>query len=198
MISEHNEIEAKLAADGVGEGFFKRYVMENYDVEIFKSIVSPDDYYESGPYVLRHRRDPGGKHELTVKRRKSEGSTRDREEIDLFFQDRTRHEDVAALLRAVGFTRAFTITKEAQIFWIQLTPNVRASIVMYDCWSDIDPVKRRFVECEVEKGSDVTVDTAKRHIRSLVKALQDEFKLGEPLNESLYEIYSGRRYAVVV
>jgi adenylate cyclase class IV len=202
MVSEHDEIEAKLAADNVSVSEFRRWMSAEVGLEQYLHIIGPDHYYESGPNVVRHREDrKDGRHELTVKRRKSGGSTRDRLEIDLHFGKKTKVDDVAAFLKATGFTHVFTLVKEAHIFWVKVTENITVTYVIYDVWRDAGDGKKldckRFVEIEAEKGSDVTADTAKRHVRSLVRTLQQQFRLGEPLNESLYEIYSGKRYQSV-
>lgn len=195
MIDHHNEIEAKLDAPHVSDKQFRDF-MSDQEVTRYERIISPDGYWESGSNVVRQRGEDSG-HELTVKRRKSAGSTRDREEIDLFFSQRTTNKDVEAFLRATGFTLAFTLRKDSRIYWVQLTPSLEASFVLYDVWKDQETKPRRFIEVEAEKGSNVTVETAKRHVQQQVKALQGAFGLGEPLNDSLYEIYSGRKYLSV-
>jgi adenylate cyclase class IV len=202
MISEHDEIEAKLAADHVPVPEFRRWMTAEAGLERYLHIIGPDRYYESGPNVVRHREDrQDGRHELTVKRRKSDGSTRDRLEVDLHFGKKTKPKDVDVFLKATGFTHVFTLTKEAHIFWVKVTENLTVTYVIYDVWREGSDSKKldtkRFIEVEAEKGSDVTADTAKRHVRALVKSLQEQFRLGEPLNDSLYEIYSGKRYQTV-
>lgn len=202
MISEHNEIEAKMSADHVPFDAFRRFIAAFPGMDQYIHIVGPDRYYESGVNVVRHREDRKDKrHELTVKRRKSDGSTRDRVEIDLHFGKKTAPKDVDAFLLATGFTKVFTLVKEAHIYWVQLTDNLKATFVIYDVWKEDDDGKRsdlrRFIEVEAEKGSAVTAETAKRHLRSQVKLLQAQFGLGEPLNDSLYELYSGKKYQTV-
>lgn len=202
MLSEHDEIEAKLTAEGVPTWDFIQWINSQPYVERYLHITGPDRYYESGVNVVRHREDrQDGRHELTVKRRKSDGSTRDRMEIDLHFGKKTKPADVDAFLKATGFTHVFTLVKEAHIFWYKLSENLMATFVIYDVWREGPDGTRldtkRFIEVEAEKGSNVTSDTAKRHIRNQVKLLQTQFGLGEPLNESLYEIYSGKRYQTV-
>jgi adenylate cyclase class IV len=199
VISEHDEIEAKLAADKIDLQIFKSFVWSTAEVEKFLHVIGPDRYYESGVNVVRHRQDrQDGRHELTVKRRKSDISTRDRVEIDLHFGKKTQPNDVDAFLRAVGFSHVFTLIKEAHIFWLRVSPNLILTCVLYDVWREDEPTyRRRFIEIEAEKGSDVSPETAKKHVRRWVNMLNNEFDLGEPLNDSLYEIYSGKRYQSV-
>jgi len=196
MLSEHDEIEAKLVADHVSVNDFKKFMAAYSDMEEFRRIVSPDRYYECGPNVVRVRGvdNDHDRPELTVKKRKSEASTRDRLEIDLRFDKDIKIKDVIAYLTATGYVPSFTIEKESHIFWINLTEDVTATFVIYDVWLTGETKKRRFIEVEIEKNCDVTVETAKRHLRAQVKMLQDQFKLAEPLNESLWEIYSGKKY----
>lgn len=199
MISEHDEIEAKLAADNVSIADFQKYMAEFAGLEKYVRITSPDRYYECGPNVVRVRGRDGAndRPELTVKRRKSEGSTRDRLEVDLHFDDKTKIKDIVAFLGATGYTHSFTIEKESHIYWVKLSDNLMATFVIYDVWLQDEGKRARFIEVEAEKGSNVTAETGKRHVREQVKALQARFGVGEPLNESLYEIYSGKRYQVV-
>lgn len=201
MLSEHDEIECKFDATDVSVTAFRGYCMKELEVERFLHVVEhPDDYYKNAEgHVVRHRIDPPEqRHELTVKKRKSASSTRDRHEIDLHFAAKTGTKDVGAFLETIGFTKHMTIVKDAHIFWTQLTPSLKATFVIYDAWrADKPNDDRRFIEIEAEKGSDVTPDTAKRHINAWVKALQEQFGLGEPLNDSLWEIFSGEKYATV-
>lgn len=204
MIDEHNEIEVKLDATGVDLDEFKKFCEEKKNR--FLCVLSPDTYYENGNYVVRHRKskNPDRGHELTVKRRKSERSTRDREEIDLFFAERTKQKDVAAFLAATGYVEAFTLTKQSHIYYID-DDGVPISAVLYDVCvgpaADFDVAKaRRFIEVEVEKGAPVSVDTAKRLLGTWVQELKSKFPVladRQPLNDSLYEIYSGKKYQTV-
>lgn len=211
MISQHNEIEAKLLADGVQVPDFLEKMNALPFVKDYQRIEGPDDYYECGEAVVRHRlylRDGG--HELTVKRRKSAASTRDREEIDLAFAAKTSREDVEAFLGATGYAKAFRLHKVAHVFWVSPTPNITLSYALYDVWHGqgalaLDkpsqvrahgPV-RRFVEVEAEKGSAVSPETGKRYVREAVLWLRETFGLGEPVNESLWEIFSSKRYSLI-
>lgn len=203
MIHEHNEIEIKLDATGVDIEAFKQFVFKKCP-DRFIAVLGPDTYYENGASVARHRKSKRaeGGHELTVKRRKSERSTRDREEIDLFFDvTRTKQKDVEAWLIATGFKPVFTLTKHAHIFNIPYG-GFSVSVVIYDvCEGKFDPDKtRRFIEVEVEKGGEISVDSAKRLLGAWVAELKEAFPVladRQPLNDSLYEIYSGKKYQTV-
>jgi adenylate cyclase class IV len=202
MISEHDEIEAKLSAQLLDMKSFIGWMLQQPHIERYEHVEnSPDDYYENGSAVVRHR-GVDGAHELTVKRRKSDSSTRDREEIDLHFTRKTAHKSVGAFLRATGYKLAFQLLKDAHIFWIKPTPNLSMTYVIYDVWDADGPrhEARRFVEVEVEKGSRIQPETAKTYVRNAVKRMQAEmapYLDGDPLNESLYEIFSGKRYSSI-
>lgn len=204
MIDEHNEIEAKLAADKVAVNAFLEkmffYGIHQFEIETYAHAIGSDVYYKQGDAVVRHRKDDtAGWQELTVKRRKSATSTRDREEIDLSFADKTAYRSVEAFLLATGFKKVFKLIKDAHIFEVKLTPRLKATFVLYDVWDEANPhtTKRRFIEIEAKKGSDITVQTAKVHVSGWEKELRDEWKLDAALNESLWEIYSGERYQTV-
>lgn len=211
MIDEHTEIEAKLAADEVLVAEFKRWAFGHMPVG-YERISGPDAYYECGDAVVRHRQDRrDGRHELTVKRRKSAKSTRDREEIDLHFGKKTKPEDVDAFLRAISFKHAFTLVKDAHIFWLT-SDGVPLTLVIYEVGRQLNDLAvemkggelvaklvdvRHFIEVEAEKGYPGSKARAKQVVENWVSMLRSTFGLGEPLNESLYEIYSGKRYQSV-
>jgi adenylate cyclase class IV len=116
MIHEHNEIEAKLAADEVLVSDFCKLMFAQMPTK-YECVTGPDTYYRQGENVIRHREKKNSKtHELTVKRRKSTKSTRDREEIDLHFAHNTGVLDVRAFLAATGFEKEFQLVKTAHIF----------------------------------------------------------------------------------
>lgn len=208
MIDEHNEIESKLDAKQVLVRDFKTFMTGQEQrgelvIEKYEHVLGNDVYYEQGDNVIRHRYDDNyGWQELTVKRRKTSSSTRDRLEIDLRFADKTKYDSVQAFLVATGFKPVFKLIKDAHIFWVRLTPSLTATFVLYESWQpDLAKMaghpRRRFIEIEMEKGSDITVETAKRHLSTWVKAVQWHFGLDGVMNESLYEIYSGKRYQTV-
>lgn len=201
MVSNTTEIEAKLAADHVTFEAFEAFIEKTFEVEDKIEVLGPDDYYTNGKQVLRHRKDRSdGSHELTIKQRKSETSTRDRLEIDLKFKTKATSEaEVAEFIDALGYTKVFTVIKNAIIYDIQATSRLAISLVIYDCWIVGKKAKslKRFIEIEASKGSDVTHETAKRHVREWCNELRYKFELGEPLNQSLWEIYSGKPYPMV-
>ena len=204
MISSQNEIEVKFDADKVAVKDFEAFVFESgLNIEKYIKVKGPDRFFSSSGGVLRHRLDMDtGRSEITLKMRKSKDSTRDRFEIDWKIDERTKTEDIAPLLEALGFGHILTIVKEARIFLIKLTANANATFVVYDVWkeekgSEVLGTRKRFIEVEIEKGSNISVDTAKKHLNTWTQKIQAHFKLDEPLNQSLFEIYSGMQTLVI-
>jgi adenylate cyclase class IV len=195
MIHEHNEIERKLDATGVDIDAFRRWCSDRLP-EKYVFVNSPDYYYNQNGNVIRHRVNSETNHELTVKKRKSDKNTFDRLEIDLKFAPSTTAKDVEAFIKAVGFTLEFKLRKEAYIFWFQ-EGNTHLTVVVYDVFCE-GHKDRRFIEVEAEKGSAVSIDHAKKRVNAWVKEIKEKFNLaGEPLNDSLYEIYTGKKYQTV-
>jgi hypothetical protein len=197
--AEHRELEIKLAADGVHTDTFKTWCFER-DPSRYLHVTGPDTYYTQGKNVLRHRQPgQGGPGELTVKRRTSKTSTKDRLEIDLRFDPNTSLEDVRRFLLATGWTPAFTVIKDCHIFWFEeWKPGVEA--VLYDVRCVLPSGKetkpRRFVEFEIHKA-DSNHPKALTTLKDWENMARDQFSFGETMTESLYEIYSGKRYGLI-
>lgn len=195
MIDQHNEIERKINAGGVRVSDFRDWCEQRKPVQ-YVYVHSPDYYYRQGENVVRHRVNSEESHELTVKRRSSTKSTFDRLEIDLKFAATTKASDVEAFLKATGWTLEFKLEKKADIFWFK-EGNTHLTVVIYDVFCG-EHKMRRFIEVEAEKGSDVTVDHAKKRVNAWIKDICADFAISnEPLNDSLYEIYSGKKYQTV-
>lgn len=201
MLSEHEEIEAKLEADSVNREVFEAWIWNRYKVTKLLRGGGPDTYYENAAgAVVRHRiAGDGSHHELTVKKRRSGISTRSRVEVDLHFGKKTQPDSVEAFLEATGYERKLQLMQDATVLWIQevgVRGAVPLAVSIYDVWRVTAPVKsrRRFVEVEAEKGSDVLRSTALIAVEDVVKVLREEFGLAEPLNVSLWELYSGSKY----
>jgi hypothetical protein len=191
-MDRHSELELKFFADHVDPEAFKAWCMATNPVR-FNSAAFPDVYWRRGDNVVRHRllKGPG---ELTVKRRKSVDSIGDRQEIDLTFAHSVMAEDVTAFLLAAGWEAEFTLQKHFSYpFWFK---HGEASVVvsLYEVERQDTRDTRRFLEVEVEKTSQVSAEVADRLLKLWSGVLTNEFDLADPLTESLYEMYSGRRY----
>jgi adenylate cyclase class IV len=197
--AEHRELEVKLAADGMNIKAFKDWCFDR-DPSKYLHVTGPDVYYTQGKNVLRHRQPgQGGPGELTVKRRTSKKSTRDRLEIDLKFADIVNIEDVGRFLTATGWKQKFTVIKDCHIFWFEdRVPGVEAVLYSVRCVlpNGKETRERAFVEFEIHK-TDSHHPRALTTLKDWENSVRKTFDLGEPLNESLYEIYSGAKYGMV-
>lgn len=201
MSDRHSEVEYKFPAEKVAVDKFVKWAMYE-GPQYYKRILSPDLYYVNGDNTIRHRWcDKGGAGELTVKRRKDKKLTTDRVEIDLFFNHKTTREDVTEFLKQTGWTRAFTIVKEAHIFEF-MDCGARVSVVIYDCWKiedngTVEGSQKRFIEIEAAKGTSATLEADKAILEKWRKEIERRFpEVGAPSNKSLYELYSGKKYRI--
>lgn len=206
MADRHTEIEIKMSAEQVDTQAFLNWCVGRGPKD-YTYVSTPDVYYERGENVCRHRMSGNtrgdsvrGAGELTVKQRKSDKSTVNRVEVDLKFADEVQCDDVKAFLEATGWTRAFSIMKDCHIFFFEKT-GVEVSVVLYEA-ARIEPKngklvnRRRFLEVEVEKGSKCNTEEARKILADWQRDIKRLFTVGDPVNESLYEIYSGKRYLV--
>jgi adenylate cyclase class IV len=193
----YHEMEIKIEAQELDVAEFNRWCFARTPSK-YLHVIGPDTYYVQGKNVLRHRKNGEGAGELTVKRRRSTKSTRDRLEIDLRFSEKNTVEDVQRFLEATGWTEEFTVLKDCHIHWFEQDfPHVE--IVVYDVRCVLPNGKetptKRFLEVEISKehsGHVRGLYTLKNWERDIRKA----FRVGETMGESLYEIYSGRRYGL--
>lgn len=197
--AQHRELEIKLDATEIQVNDFKEWAFTLLPSK-YIHVVGPDVYYTQGRNVLRHRQNGEGAGELTVKRRTSEKSTKDRLEIDLRFDIGTTVDDVSRFLQATGWEQKFTVIKDCHIFWFEdQKPGVEA--VLYDvrCLlpSGKETKSRRFVEFEIHKA-DSTHPKALTTLKDWEADVREAFpQVGDVMSESLYEIYSGRRYGLI-
>lgn len=197
-IPTHRELEVKIDASYVSVEEFNQWCFGR-NPSRYEHILSPDTYYTQGKNVLRHRHGGNTAGELTVKRRKSKHSTKDRVEIDLRFDSNTTQFDVQRFLAATGWEPAFTVVKDCHIFWFtDRKPGVE--VVLYDVrcvrpnGKETEP--RRFVEIEIHKA-DSLLPSALLTLTDWEREARELFKLGDTQSESLYEIYSGKRYGLI-
>lgn len=198
-ISSIQEIEVKLPGENVDLKRFLHWAIDQAP-ERYLQVTGPDKFWKNNTSVLRHRIQPDGNHELTTKKRKSGQNTKDRLEIDIHFHPSTTPEHITNYLEENEYKHIFTLIKTAHIFFYK-RGNHSLTVVLYDVYLDDNGKeinKRRFIEAEIDKGSDITVETAKKNLKKWVDMLQEEFKvILTPLNQSLYEIYSGDLYPMV-
>lgn len=195
---QHRELEIKLDADEVQVEQFKQWCFGRSPSK-YLHVIGPDTYYVQGKNVLRHRQNGEGAGELTVKRRTSKKSTKDRLEIDLRFDQGTSQDDVTRFLVATGWAPQFTVIKDCHIFWFEdRKPGVE--VVLYDVRciyvSGKETSPRRFAEVEIHKA-DSNSSRALSTLKEWERDARAVFSFGETQSESLFEIYSGKRYGMV-
>ncbi len=202
MPNTETEIEYKFDAKHVTVEDLTEWA-KNTRYARYLEVEAPDHYYgrEGSDHVVRHRL-LGGAGELTVKTRKSIDSTVERQEIDLRFAQDITVQEVDHFLTATGWQREFTINKHAHIWWFEQPKHViPVSLALYDSWKESKNGKktqpRRFLEVEIEKGTPVSDQQARKALDVWKQTLQDRFILGEPMSLSLYELYSSRKYRVI-
>lgn len=194
----HRELEVKIDASGILVDDFRDWCFGRLPSK-YTHLISPDTYYTQGGNVLRHRHGGKSAGELTVKRRTSKKSTKDRVEIDLRFDAGTTQDDVKRFLEATGWKPAFTVIKDCHIFWYEeITPGVE--VVLYDVRcirpDGSETAPRRFVEVEIHKA-DSNHPKALTTLKDWEEAARTQFPgMGAIQDLSLYEIYSGKRYGM--
>lgn len=193
-LARHKEIEVKWKADQVGREEFNKKLRAYLDARYmyrFVRVSGPDTYFsdESGRTV-RHRISRNT-HELTSKMRLNRRSILSRKEVNVKLDRKQPVSDVFEFLSMLGLKMAVPLRKSCDIYFIS-GPKTHLSIVWYR-------VKRRgkrdrvFVEVEVEGLSHKRSLAA---IRPWVGRLQRMLGLRrrDVSNESLYELYTGKRY----
>ena len=189
------EIETKWIAEKVDRYKFNVQMTNFLKANKFKynriKVAGFDYYYSSkNGDVVRHRVSPNT-NELTIKARLDANSTTIRTEKNLIASKQTSVVDVAQFMQLLGIRHEFEIYKSCDIYFIH---DGRAEISIV--WYKVKKSRCRdriFLEVEVhnvgEKDSMKLLNKWSKAMYSLV-GLSD----ADVINESLYEIYSGRRY----
>lgn len=194
------EIELKYAADHVCwldfEEKVKEYLYKKYDTTNGKAEVTVrsidgalDTFYLLNGLPIRFRRKAGanaGKGELTIKVRHQADSTVSRDEIDLFLVPPDK-KAVDAFMGKLGGKELFTLTKDYCLFEVK-TDKLDLDVVIYHAYND--HLSRYFIEVEVGKKSKISTEKAMVLVGKLGKDISKMFKLGPPLNQSLFEIFN--------
>lgn len=194
----HTEIEYKFEADAVDIKTFLLWAFSKCPTQ-YETDTCPDVYYVRGKDSIRHRWTGGYAGELTVKRRTSKKDLTSREEIDLFFDTvKTTIGDVGKFLCATGWERAFTLFKDAvHVFAFDAPKGGRVFVSIYEVEKFNEKTRkysgrRRFIEVEIEKGSSYDEFESKAILDTWKSYVQLELGVQEPMNKSLFEIYSGK------
>lgn len=203
-MDQFSEIEVKYDAFGIRPGselrdeFIQRCMKES--PSSYKYVEGTDYYYRQGVNVIRIRSD-GEKSQMTVKQRKSTDSTTDRVEVDLDFAQETSLEHVQRFVMATGFKSDVILHKGSHI-WNFRYPGFEVCVALYDV-EEYEEGKlerkgevRTFLEVEVEKSSKISAEDAVKVLENWSSKFESDFPIDGPLNDSLYEIYSGNQYTM--
>jgi adenylate cyclase class IV len=154
------------------------------------TVAGFDYYYKSNRGVPRHRHG-STTNELTIKARLSKKSTTRRREINLKLAKETSPIQVQDFMRELGITKILPIHKDCDIYFIQEGRYI-VDVVWYRVTVDGAPT-RDFLEVEVHEAP---VADSLKILGRWKKWMYDEFGITNKdiENESLYEIYSGKRY----
>lgn len=192
------EIEIKWDATAVNRFEYNRKILAFLNVKKLKreflKVAGFDYYYTSkNGDVVRHRVSKNT-NELTIKARLDNKSTTVRTEINMQLSKQCSLVDVTEFFGLVGIKRDFEIYKDCDIWFIQ-DGQAEVSIV----WYKVSKPKMRdriFMEVEVHN---VGERDSMRILKRWTKVLHDLFGLSDKdvLQDSLYEIYSGKRYKLI-
>lgn len=150
------------------------------------------DYYYSNAEGRAPRHRIGGMtNELTIKSRISSKSIQVRKEINVPLAPEASPDDVCALMKLMGFKRILPIYKTCDIFFIK---DGRASVDIV--WYKITRSKaapRVFVEVEI---GGLPMNQSKKLLKKWAILMENmcNLKPDERSFDSLYEIYTGRKY----
>lgn len=198
MISKDQEIEIKLLAENVNVNKFIKWCKEKGAVE-YRYANGIDVYYKQGDNIIRHRHKGPKGGELAIKLRKTNLNIKDRHEIEMHLSNDTTIPSIDKFLKNSGFEKVFELYKTAHIFLFK-RPKYSISIVVYNVGKKTKKGikgRKKFMELEIEKGSKITPNTAKKNLDIWLKELKKDFDLSTPLNLSLYELYSNSLYRIV-
>jgi hypothetical protein len=194
------EIEYKFDAGHISweefEEFVKNGFFDTFHI-IKKQIFNGfDDYWELQDSVIRHRH-WGQVNQLTVKLRKNKKSILNRIEQDLNFSKKTSSKDVSEFLRFAGYNKTVSIKKKSVVLWLENEAGLHFTMVLYEVKCLNKEIKnKRFLEIEVEKSNYIDEVQAEEELFILKGLISKKFNLSNPMNKSLYEIYSGKVYKV--
>ncbi len=204
----HHELELKFAAVDVPDKAFLSWCYSRLKPTSHKFVEGVDEYYRRGKHVLRYRTGDDGTQELTVKLRTSERSIADRVEVDIPLGASASQADVRAFLLGTGWREDLRVYKASHIVHVMsgALPQVKdlpvvvsppAVLAIYVA-APLRRRMRRFLEVELSK--DPTVGDCNSDDDALAAwkdLLQADLGVGDPVKDSLYEMFTGRRYAVV-
>ena len=194
-MAKFKEIEVKWIADFIKRDDFNRklrkFLASKEYLYRFVRVEGPDTYFsdELGR-TIRHRISKNT-HELTSKMRIYKNSIKARKEVNVRLALDQPVEDVFELLGMVGLKKVLAISKDCDIYFISGS-TAHVSIVWYTVYEKKSKNKV-FVEVEVEGLSH---RRSLKVLRMWMDRLKDMYGLTDKQvsDESLYELYTGKRY----
>jgi adenylate cyclase class IV len=194
-MARFKEIEVKWDASKIERGSFNR-ALRSYakGKKYHKVVVAGFDYYYTSKdgYVVRHRHGINS-NELTVKARVSKKSTTVRREINQKLPKESSPLSIKEFMSEIGFDKVMPIFKDCDIYFIKDGKYV-VDVVWYRVTCG-DAKPRLFLEVEVHEAPEAVSLTI---LQKWKKFMQINFNLTDAdiIHESLYEIYSGKRYKI--
>lgn len=194
-MAKFKEIEVKWSGDHVPRAEFNRKLkallaLKEYMYRFIR-VSGPDTYFsDASGRTLRHRISRNT-HELTAKMRIYKKSIMARKEVNVKLALDQPVEDVFELMGMLGLKKDVSITKDCDIYFIDGS-TAHVSIVWYQVFVEGQDV-RTFIEVEVEGLSH---QKSMKVLRIWMKRLNEMYGLKKKhiSDDSLYEIYSGKRY----
>lgn len=176
------ELEYKYKADDIKLTDFQK-LMETIGYSKKLEVSSWDHYYTNKePNAFIRFRDSAATPELTQKRKTVSENNWSRVEVDLPL-DRTKIDEktVSAFVNLLGFEKNFKIFKSCFIYWTK-----EVNFVYYIVYSPDMEEKGRFVEVEINKGSNADLDHLNMYADKLkVLGLSPQNRM----KKSLYEMF---------
>lgn len=159
-------------------------------------VIGKDLFYKINNKVFRIRFDQtieGGVRTnsapvLTVKERLSKDSLTVRKEVDLSvaYAD---SELVVPFFEELGATKYFELMKDYYIYPIISSGDIKPIIATYEVKDANGQNKRYYLEIEIEKHGDATLEQRLNALSNISSEIEGIFKLNKPVNVSLSELY---------
>lgn len=189
--TEYNEIELKFQVNFNPQIFLDaaKIIQPNLKTLIFKGV---DQFYPVTEHTfIRHRKNDKG-NELTIKKKTTQLDSVNRIEVDLLLDSDITNKDISKFLSSINSeweTPSFEIDKTSFVVYLEDV------MLSYSIVNN----KFNFLEIEPYKKASNTELKCVEIIGKYWKLLKElELDLGEPLSESLYEMFSpGGIYGVV-
>jgi hypothetical protein len=157
-----------------------------------------DVFYRRHKDVIRHRFNlSGDNQEFTTKLNTRRNSTVNRLEPDVGIN--SPPEDAGYFAQLIGFRKDLSLVKDNEIFELK-DPKTGCPVCvsLYRATGvdgkALNKSTQTFIEIEVAKSASIDEPKAMEIIGRWRAMLNAEFKLGDPLSKSLYQLFGGKGY----